>query len=152
MFSGSNRNKILSVIEEIKETFFKFLNKINQMNKSKILDIKSTQWHDVYNNFKFGMKNLDNMYINLINLAFDKVKTVQQSIEYMDAFKSLALRSSIKNYVFKKLEKVNEIFLKELKVVEDFSKKKAPFTFWFSKHSSKSLWLYHLIIRIEDLY
>lgn len=43
----------------------------------KILDIKSTKWHDDYNIFKIAMKNLDNIYINMINLAFDNVHTVE---------------------------------------------------------------------------
>ena len=77
MFSGTKGPEIVAVLDEIKDTFNGYLNKIRGSNQDKILDIKSTKWHDDYNVFKHGMKNLDNGYINLINFAFDSVNTLQ---------------------------------------------------------------------------
>ena len=45
------------------------------------------------------MKNLDNIYINMINLAFDNVHTAEQSIENMIAFRILGQREAIKLHV-----------------------------------------------------
>ena len=64
--------------------------KLKGQDESRILDIKSTKWHDDYNIFKLGMKNLDNMYVNLLNFSFDNINTVEQGVEYMIAFKILS--------------------------------------------------------------
>ena len=73
------------------------MNKLKQ--KKDILDIKSTKWHDDYNVFKSNMKNLDNIYINMINLAFNNIYTIEQSIENMIAFKLLSQRETIKLHI-----------------------------------------------------
>ena len=72
-FSGTKGPEIVAVLEEIHDGFKKHLDRIRGSEQEKILDIKSTKWHDEYNSFKTGMKGLDNMYINLINFAFDSV-------------------------------------------------------------------------------
>jgi len=75
-FSGTKSNEILFILNEIKVSFVKYLVKLKDKDKE-ILDIKSTKWHDNYNVFKLGMKNLDNMYINLLNFAFENIHTVE---------------------------------------------------------------------------
>ena len=76
-FSGTKSNEILFILNEIKVSFTKYLLKLKGKDKRRILDIKSTKWHDDYNVFKLGMKNLDNMYINLLNFAFENIHTVE---------------------------------------------------------------------------
>lgn len=41
------------------------------MDKEKILDVKDSNWHDIFNSFKTGLKDLDVMYQNIINFAFE---------------------------------------------------------------------------------
>ena len=50
--------------------------KIKGTDKDKILDVKSSKWHDEFSTFKNGVKDLDVMYQNIINFAFDSVATV----------------------------------------------------------------------------
>jgi len=38
--------------------------------------LKAPRWHEDFNSFKNGMKDLDVMYENVINLAFDSISTV----------------------------------------------------------------------------
>jgi len=76
-------------LEEIKESFGKHLQKIKGSDKEKILDVKASRWHDEFNVFKNGVslflflgikkkvKDLDVMYQNIINFAFESVATVQ---------------------------------------------------------------------------
>jgi dynein heavy chain len=63
-------------LEEIKESFGKHLLKIKGSDKDKILDVKASRWHDEFNVFKNGVKDLDVMYQNIINFAFESVATV----------------------------------------------------------------------------
>lgn len=101
LFSGTKGPEIVAVLDEIRDTFKSYLNNIRGSNQDKILDIKSTKWHDDYNVFKNGMKNLDNGYINLINFAFESVNTVPTAVEYLEAFFDLSKRSKIRNHVKK---------------------------------------------------
>ena len=54
--------EIVTILEEIKVTFRKSIDKIRQTEQDKILDVKVSSWHDEFNAFKIGMKDLDIMY------------------------------------------------------------------------------------------
>lgn len=72
------------------------MEKIRNTDQDKILDVRPSSWHECFNAFKIGMKDLDVMYQNIINSAFDSVTTVQQGVELLEAFDYLAKRESIK--------------------------------------------------------
>ena len=74
---GSIGPEIENILEEIKESFKKHIDKIRATDKDKILDVKASNWHDLFNMFKNGMKDLDIMYQNIINTGFEQVSTVQ---------------------------------------------------------------------------
>jgi dynein heavy chain len=151
-FSGTKGPEIVAVLEEIHDGFKKHLDKIRGSEQEKILDIKSTKWHDEYNSFKTGMKGLDNMYINLINFAFDSVTTVQQGVEFLEAFDYLARRSSIKNHVHKKIDKLNNLMLQEMKIAESSSKtSKLDYPIHHGKYSGKAVWCKSLLCKIERM-
>lgn len=61
-----------------------------------ILDVKATHWHDDYNSFKAGVKDLEVMMQNTILLAFETVSSVRSRVELLEAFQSMAKRESIK--------------------------------------------------------
>jgi dynein heavy chain len=61
---------------EIKGSFAKLIEKFKANKKDKILDVKASNWHDEYNAFKSGVKELDVMYQNVIDFAFKQVTTV----------------------------------------------------------------------------
>jgi len=67
----------VTILEEIKVSFRKNIDKIRGKDQEKILDLKAPRWHEDFNSFKNGMKDLDVMYENIINLAFDSISTVQ---------------------------------------------------------------------------
>jgi dynein heavy chain len=61
-----------------------------------ILDVKATRWHDDYNSFKSGVKDLEVMMQNTIMLAFETVSSLGSRIELLEAFNSMAKREAIK--------------------------------------------------------
>lgn len=95
-FGGSHGPEIENILEEIKDSFRKHLDKIRNSKAETILDVKAPNWHDLFNTFKTGLKDLDVMYQNIINFAFEQVATVQQGVEMLEAFDYLAKRESIK--------------------------------------------------------
>lgn len=57
-----------------------------------ILDVKATSWHDDYNKFRSGIKDLEVMVQNVINSAFTTVTTVQEGVELLEVFFHLTTR------------------------------------------------------------
>lgn len=150
IFSGSKGTEIFTVLDEIKESFEKQLFRLSGSNKERILDIKSSKWHEEYNIFKAGIKNLDNMYINLITLAFDNVFTVDQAIEYLVGFRVIARRDPIALHVLKKIERVNELFLRELQNSENLAKMPPNPQLYKGKYSARALWHSGLLQRLHS--
>lgn len=62
------------------------------MIQRSILDVKATSWHDDYNKFKAGVKDLEVMVQNVINSGFDYISTVQEGVELLEVFAHLTMR------------------------------------------------------------
>jgi dynein heavy chain len=150
-FSGSKGPEIIVVLEEIKNSFTKYLERIEGSDRDKILDINSIKWQDDYSAFKSGTKNLEIMYLNLINFAFEHVNKLSQAVEYMEAFYDLAQKQTIKSHVEKQISKVNEIFKKEMEIADSAAKKPFSLPFGQGKASGESIWIRSLLYRIEKL-
>ena len=161
VFGGTKGPEIVVLLEEIKVSFRKHLEKIRNSDKNTILDVKSTKWHDDYNNFKAGMKELDNRYENIIILAFKNVTTVEQGVELLEAFYYLAKRNSIRQSVQKKAQQVYELFDKEVEkakteydnVLKKNESKQDSFTYRFNygKQSGMAIWIRSLLHRLEKI-
>ena len=150
-FSGSKGSEIIAVLDEIKSSFTKYLERIEGTDREKILDINSIKWQDDYSAFKSGTKNLEIMYLNLINFAFEHVNKLSQAIEYMEAFYDLAQKMTIRSHVEKQISKVNEIFKREMEVADAAAKKPFALPYNHGKSSGESIWIRSLLYRIEKL-
>mmetsp|Transcript_23925 Transcript_23925/g.20935 ORF Transcript_23925/g.20935 Transcript_23925/m.20935 type:complete len:561 (+) Transcript_23925:252-1934(+) len=157
IFGGTKGVEIINLLEENKVRFKKHLDKIKNTKEDKILDIKSTKWHDDYNAFKAGMRDLDNMYDTIINQAFESISTVEQGVEMLEAFDFLAKRRNIKASVQKKSHLVLSLFKKEVEKAnaeyDSMAKKdKSEFVqLTHGKHSGMALWVRSLIHRLDKL-
>ena len=67
-----------------------------------ILDVKSTHWHDDFSAYKNSVKDLEVMFQNVINTAFEGAPTTQTGVKLLDAFTTLSYRDAIKRCVEKK--------------------------------------------------
>ena len=155
VFGGAKAPEIINLLNEIKNNFAKHLDRIHKMDHKKILDVKDTKWYDDYNTFKNGMKELDVMYENIINFAFESLGTVQQGVEMLEAFDYLAKRQYIRNCVLKKGNFVLNLFDKELEKAkleyDNALKSREPWRFNYGKYSGTAIWVRSLIHRIEKL-
>lgn len=83
-----------------------------------ILDVKATEWHDDYNNFKQGIKDLEVMMQNVILSSFEGATTIESSVELLDIFHNMVKREAIKRTLEKKTVDVYQMLLHELNVVK----------------------------------
>lgn len=74
---GSRGQEFVNILDEIKITFRKNLDKLRGSDQDKILDVKASKWLDQFNSFKIGIKDLDVMFKNVIIGCFNKMSTIQ---------------------------------------------------------------------------
>ncbi|KAI9141400.1 dynein heavy chain and region D6 of dynein motor-domain-containing protein [Paraphysoderma sedebokerense] len=117
VFSGSKGSEISKGFEDIEIAFERQIRHLWQMREF-ILNVKTTKWHDVYNTFKQGVKDLEVMLQNIITTAFESSTTVDGSVYLLEIFCHLAKREAIKHTVEKKVADVYIMFLKELNSVK----------------------------------
>ena len=90
-FAGQRGPEIVRGILEVESVFMRNLNMLRDV-KHTILDVKATSWHDDYNKFRAGMKDLEVMMQNTISSAFDTITTVEGGVEVLDVFMDLSSR------------------------------------------------------------
>ena len=54
--------------------------------------MKASSWHDDYNKFKAGVKDLEVMVQNVINSGFDTITSIQEGVELLEIFAHLTSR------------------------------------------------------------
>ncbi|KAJ3242061.1 Dynein heavy chain 2, axonemal [Chytriomyces hyalinus] len=126
-FSGTKGPEIAKSLEDIELAFGRNIGSLWNIRRF-ILDVKATRWHDDFNAFKQGVKDLEVMTQNTIISAFEGATTVDASVELLEVFHGLAKREAIKRTVEKKTADVYGLFIQELNTVkvEFETHRKAP--------------------------
>ncbi|KAI9356982.1 dynein heavy chain and region D6 of dynein motor-domain-containing protein [Zopfochytrium polystomum] len=117
IFGGCNGPDIAKSFEDIENAFDRQIESLWKIRHF-ILDVKATRWHDDFNSFKQGVKDLEVMLQNVIISAFEGSNTVESAVELLEIFHFLAKRETIKRTVEKKTAEVFAMFLQELNAVK----------------------------------
>ncbi|XP_053218034.1 dynein axonemal heavy chain 2 isoform X2 [Podarcis raffonei] len=125
-FFGQRGPQMTRSLLEIEETFNKYLGQLRNV-KGGILDVKNTSWHEDFNRFRAGIKDLEVMTQNLITSAFETVKDVERGVEIQDIFHHLSSREAIKRTFDKKTVDIFMLFNRELSLVNKELSKRTPF-------------------------
>jgi dynein heavy chain len=150
LFHGCRSLEIKRSLLEIESTFDKNLWILRNVKKS-ILDVKATSWHDDYNKFRLGVKDLESMVQNVILSAFETVATVEDGVELLEIFVHLSSREPIRRTLDKKTTEVWLMFDRELVAVKKELNAKRPFlTHLQPRFSGVALWARMLKRRIDN--
>ncbi|KAK9398332.1 dynein heavy chain 2 axonemal-like [Crotalus adamanteus] len=148
-FFGQQGPQMARSLLEIEETFSKYLNNLRNV-KGGILDVKNTTWHEDFNRFRAGVKDLEVMTQNLMTSAFETVKDVEHGVEIQDIFQHLSSREAIKRTFDKKTVDVFMLFNRELSLVNKELSKKTPFlTPYMCHYSGMAHWMRALRRRVD---
>ncbi|KAB0401794.1 hypothetical protein E2I00_020008, partial [Balaenoptera physalus] len=98
-FSGAQGPQITRNLLEIEDIFHKNLHVLRAV-RGGILDVKNTSWHEDYNRFRAGVKDLEVMTQNLITSAFELVRDVEHGVLLLDTFHRLAARELSKKWPY----------------------------------------------------
>ncbi|XP_031567025.1 dynein heavy chain 2, axonemal-like, partial [Actinia tenebrosa] len=148
-FHGVRGPEIVRSLLEIEATFEKNLQILKAVKKT-ILDVKATTWHDDFNRFRAGVKDLEVMVQNLIASAFESVTTVQEGLEILDIFQHLSSREAIRRTIDKKTVEVFQLFNEELNLVKkEFNTKTVDLPAMYPKYAGSASWARMLRRRID---
>ncbi|XP_076804743.1 dynein axonemal heavy chain 2-like [Clavelina lepadiformis] len=148
-FAGQRGPSIARSLLEIEGTFEKHLQMLQSVKKG-ILDVKNTSWHDDYNRFRAGVKDLEVMTQNLIASAFETVKTVEEGVMLLDVFQHLSAREAIKRSIDKRTVEVYSMFNDELNnVKKELSSKLTNMMAHQPKYAGAAHWARALKRRID---
>uniref|UniRef100_F7E952 Dynein axonemal heavy chain 2 n=1 Tax=Callithrix jacchus TaxID=9483 RepID=F7E952_CALJA len=148
-FFGAQGPQITRNLLEIEDTFHKNLQMLRATHGG-ILDVKNTSWHEDYNKFRAGIKDLEVMTQNLITSAFELVRDVEHGVLLLDTFHRLAAREAIKRTYDKKAVDLYMLFNNELSLVNRERNKKWPYLEPYMAHySGQARWVHILRCRID---
>uniref|UniRef100_A0A2K5ICV1 Dynein axonemal heavy chain 2 n=1 Tax=Colobus angolensis palliatus TaxID=336983 RepID=A0A2K5ICV1_COLAP len=148
-FFGAQGPQITRNLLEIEDIFHKNLHMLRAV-RGGILDVKNTSWHEDYNKFRAGIKDLEVMTQNLITSAFELVRDVQHGVLLLDTFHRLAAREAIKRTYDKKAVDLYMLFNSELALVNRERNKKWPdLEPYMAQYSGQARWVHILRRRID---
>ncbi|KAJ7369518.1 Dynein heavy chain 2, axonemal [Desmophyllum pertusum] len=93
--------KNLQILKDVKKNYFGCQGKQGHSLPPCII-CQATTWHDDYNRFRAGVKDLEVMVQNLMSSAFETIITVQEGVEILDIFQHLSSREAIRRTIDKK--------------------------------------------------
>lgn len=151
VFGGTKRYEIVKQLNDIEEKFDDQMKNLFH-EKSNVLDIKVNKWQEDYRIFSKHIEDLEDMYKNTISSAFKRVNTVEEAINYVENFYSLARLSKIKNFI--KMDIALEIVALCTKEIEQLNMKNESKGFVRSMRQTveggNALWSKFLCLRLED--
>ncbi|VTJ66821.1 Hypothetical predicted protein [Marmota monax] len=148
-FFGAQGPQITRNLLEIEDIFHKNLHVLRAV-RGGILDVKNTSWHEDYNKFRAGIKDLEVMTQNLITSAFELVRDVEHGVLLLDTFHRLAAREAIKRTYDKKAVDLYMLFNSELALVNRELSKKWPYLVpYMAQYSGQAYWMRILRRRID---
>uniref|UniRef100_A0A8C6W7X2 Dynein axonemal heavy chain 2 n=1 Tax=Nannospalax galili TaxID=1026970 RepID=A0A8C6W7X2_NANGA len=148
-FFGAQGPQITRNLLEIEDIFHKNLQTLRAV-RGGILDVKNTSWHEDYNRFRAGIKDLEVMTQNLITSAFELVRDVEHGVLLLDTFHRLAAREAIMRTYEKKAVDLYMLFNSELALVNCELNKKWPYQVpYMAQFSGQAHWVRILRRRID---
>lgn len=148
-FFGAQGPQITRNLLEIEDIFHKNLQTLRAV-RGGILDVKNTSWHEDYNKFRAGIKDLEVMTQNLITSAFELVRDVEHGVLLLDTFHRLANREAIMRTYEKKAVDLYMLFNSELTLVNRELNKKWPYLEpYMAQYSGQAHWVRILRRRID---
>ncbi|XP_062849650.1 dynein axonemal heavy chain 2 [Trichomycterus rosablanca] len=148
-FAGRQGPELTKSLLEIEATFDKSLQMLGSVHKG-ILDVKNTSWHDEYSRFRTTVKDLEVVMQNLINTAFETVRTVEEGVQLLDVFHYMSTREAIERILDRKAEQVYRVFTAEMELVNNELSRKEFYTAeLMPQHAGLAHWARALRSRID---
>eukprot|EP00798_Chlamydomonas_sp_ICE-L_P021926 gene21926-28972_t len=151
VFGGTKAPEVRKSILDIQESFKKLVVHLKGVTYN-ILDVKATRWHDDFNSFKSGIKDLEVMLTNVIQLACECQSSLIGRVELLEAFEIMAKRDFIKRFVEKKTSEFYNHFNSEVNIVKkqfDTLRRSPPKSPILPKYAGAARYALNLLRRLQ---
>ncbi|GMI21327.1 hypothetical protein TeGR_g3290 [Tetraparma gracilis] len=151
-FGGTKGSEISKALLDIEASFETQIERLRHLDYE-ILDVKTSKWHDDYNYFKNGVKDLEVMYANVINTAFEGITQVSVGVVLLEIFYSLAKRETIKRCVEKKTAEIYALFISQCQGIRsefDECRKAPPLRPNEPQYAGTALWARSLSTMVQE--
>ena len=151
IWGGTKRIEISKQLKDIEE---KFDDKMEQLfhEGSNVLNTKVNKWQEDFRMFSKHVEDLEDMYKNTISSAFKRVNTIEEAVNTVENFYSLAKLPKIKNYIKNDIA-LEVIFLYTNEIEQMRAKNDAKSFVRLFKQTTEggnALWSKYLSIRMDD--
>ena len=151
IWGGTKRFEISKQLKDIEE---KFDDKMYMLFKSgnNVLNTRVNKWQEEFRIFSKHVEDLEDMYKNTISSAFKRVNTLEEAVNYVENFYSLAKLPKIRNYI------KNDIALEVIYIytneIEQMNEKNNAKSFtrmnMQTTEGGNTLWAKYLLLRMDD--
>eukprot|EP01032_Pedospumella_encystans_P030457 gene30457-34381_t len=151
-FGGTKAQEIVDGISGIQESFEHHIDRLRKLDYD-ILDVKVSRWHDDYSHFKNDVKDLEVMFTNVINAAFEHNVTVGEGVILTETFYHLAKRDTIMRCVERKAAETNHMFLKQVLTIRsefEMSRLSPPLRLHEPQYAGSALWAHSLAVLVKS--
>ena len=150
-WGGTKRIEITKQLQDIEN---KFDDKMDLLfhEGSDVLNTKVNKWQEDFRMFSKHIEDLEDMYKNTISSAFKRVNTLEEAVNYVENFYSLAKLPKIKNYIKNDIA-LDVIYLYTNEIEQMRAKNDAKtFVRMFNQttEGGNALWSKYLSLRMED--
>lgn len=153
-FGGTKAQEIIDGINGIQESFENHIDTLRKLDYD-VLDVKISKWHDDYNHFKNDVKDLEVMFTNVMNAAFEVNATVSEGVLLVETFYRLAKRDVIMRCVERKAAEINHMFDKEVQTIRsefELARLSPPLRLHEPQYAGSALWAHSLSVIIKHDY
>ncbi|WIA13292.1 hypothetical protein OEZ85_006876 [Tetradesmus obliquus] len=113
VFGGTRGAEVEKNIADIQVAFQGLLGQLRGLRYD-ILDIKASQWYDDFNAFKAGVRDLEVMLENVLELALDSAPSLSARLELLEGFQLIAKRDAVKRSVERHMSAFYSAFMGEI--------------------------------------
>lgn len=151
IFGGTKKYEIYKQLKDIEEKFDDQM-KILFHPDNRVEDIKVNKWQEDYRLFSKHIEDLEDMYKNTISSAFKRVNTLEEAVNNVENFYSLAKLPKIKLFIKSDiaLEVIDLLFSELNKMKMKNENKSFLRSIKQTLESSNTMWSKYLSLRLED--
>ena len=153
-FGGTKAPEILSSLNTIQKSFQQRIDYLRALDYD-MLDVRVARWHDDYHDFKGAVKDLEVMFTNVINGAFESTSTVAEGVILTETFFRLAKREAVKRCVDKKAAEIQHLFITQVVKTRgefDVSRLNPPLRMQEPQYAGSALWAHGLAALVTESY
>ena len=153
-FGGTRAPEIVSSLTTIQKSFQQQIDHLRGLDYD-VLDVRVARWHDDYHSFKGAVKDLEVMFTNVINAAFESTSTVAEGVILTETFFRLARREAVKRCVDKKATEIQHLFINQVVKTRsefDLSRLNPPLRMQEPQYAGSALWAHGLAALVTESY